>query len=164
MKRMEEQFLEYVKKMMGYHEAIGLMYWDLRTGAPKKGVGQRSEVIGMLSAEAFQMSISEEMAAFIAKLSAKGVYEQLGEVTQRTLDECKKEYERNKKIPVAEYKEYVVLRSKAESVWEEAKATADFSRFRRTWSESSSFSAVLSSTGDMKGIRTTRCLINMSRA
>lgn len=90
MKRMEEQFLEYVKKMMGYHEAIGLMYWDLRTGAPKKGVGQRSEVIGMLSAEAFQMSISEEMAAFIAKLSAKGVYEQLGEVTQRTLDECKK--------------------------------------------------------------------------
>lgn len=130
MKRMEEQFLEYVKKMMGYHEAIGLMYWDLRTGAPKKGVGQRSEVIGMLSAEAFQMSISEEMAAFIAKLSAKEVYEQLGEVTQRTLDECKKEYERNKKIPVAEYKEYVVLRSKAESVWEEAKATADFSRFR----------------------------------
>ncbi|ATO36151.1 MULTISPECIES: carboxypeptidase M32 [Geobacillus] len=129
-KRMEEQFLQYVKKMMGYHEAINLMYWDLRTGAPKKGVEQRSEVIGMLSEEAFKMSTSEEMAAFIAKLSPKEVYEQLDEVTKHTLDECKKEYERNKKIPVDEYKEYVVLCSKAESVWEEAKAAADFARFR----------------------------------
>jgi len=129
-KQTEEQFLQYVKKMMGYHEAIGLMYWDLRTGAPKKGVGQRSEVIGMLSEEAFKMSTSEEMAAFIAKLSPKGVYEQLDEVTRHTLNECKKEYERNKKIPVEEYKQYVVLCSKAESVWEEAKSAADFARFR----------------------------------
>ncbi|MEB3749894.1 carboxypeptidase M32 [Geobacillus sp. FSL W8-0032] len=130
MKQIEEQFLRYVKKMMSYREAIGLMYWDLRTGAPKKGVEQRSEVIGMLSEEVFRMSTSEEMAAFIAKLSPQGVYEQLDEVTQRTLDECKKKYERNKKIPADEYKEYVILCSKAESVWEEAKATADFALFR----------------------------------
>ncbi|AGT31875.1 peptidase M32 [Geobacillus genomosp. 3] len=129
-KRIEAQFLQYVKKMMGYHEAISLMYWDLRTGAPRKGVEQRAEVIGLLSEEVFQMSTSEEMAAFIAKLSAKEVYEQLGEVTQHTLNECQKEYERNKKIPADEYKAYVMLCSKAESVWEEAKAAADFARFR----------------------------------
>ncbi|KDE48050.1 hypothetical protein DI43_06755 [Geobacillus sp. CAMR12739] len=64
------------------------MYWDLRTGAPKKGVEQRSEVIGMLSEEVFRMSTSEEMAAFIAKLSPKAVYEQLNAVTKKTLDEC----------------------------------------------------------------------------
>ncbi len=129
-KPIEAQFLQYVKKMTGYREAIGLMYWDLRTGAPKKGVEQRSEVIGMLSEEVFRMSTSEEMAAFIAKLSPKAVYEQLDDVTKKTLDECKKEYERNKKIPADEYKEFVVLCSKAESVWEEAKAAADFARFR----------------------------------
>ncbi|GLH62331.1 carboxypeptidase M32 [Parageobacillus sp. G301] len=127
-KKIEEQFLQYVKKMMSYNEAIQLMYWDLRTGAPKKGVEQRSEVIGILSQEVFKMSTSEEMAAFIAKLSPK--HEQLSEVTRYTLEECKKEYERNKKIPADEYKEYVVLQSKAESVWEEAKATADFALFR----------------------------------
>ncbi|SFA43805.1 carboxypeptidase Taq [Parageobacillus thermantarcticus] len=129
-KKIEEQFLQYVKKMMSYNEAIQLMYWDLRTGAPKKGVEQRSEVIGVLSQEVFKMSTSEEMAAFIAELSPKNAYEQLSEITRYTLDECKKEYERNKKIPADEYKEYVVLQSKAESVWEEAKATADFAMFR----------------------------------
>jgi carboxypeptidase Taq len=89
-KKIEEQFLQYVKKMMSYNEAISLMYWDLRTGAPKKGVEQRSEVIGMLSQEVFKMSTSEEMAAFIAELSPKHAYEQLSEVTRYTLEECKK--------------------------------------------------------------------------
>lgn len=42
---------------------------------------------------------------------------------------AKKEYEENKKIPEAEYKEYVILCSKAETAWEEAKGKSDFSLF-----------------------------------
>lgn len=129
-KEVEQQFLRYVKKMMSYNEAIQVMYWDMRTGAPKKGLEQRSEVIGVLSEEVFKMSTSEEMAAYIAKLSPASVQAQLSDVARYTLAECKKEYERNKKIPADEYKEYVILQAKAESVWEEAKAKADFSLFR----------------------------------
>ncbi len=127
--KIETQFLEYVRKMTSYNEAIGLMYWDLRTGAPKKGVEQRSEVIGMLSSEVFKMSTSEEMAAYLAKLSSPQVKEQLSEITSKTLDECQKKYDRNKKIPADEFKEYVVLQSKAESVWEQAKHESNFSMF-----------------------------------
>lgn len=123
--QIEKDFLEYVNKMMGYNEAISLMYWDLRTGAPKKGVEQRSEVIGMLSSEVFHMSTSEEMASYIEKLSGQS----LNEITQKTLEECKKEYDRNKKIPADEYKQYIILQSKSESVWEEAKATSNFNLF-----------------------------------
>lgn len=126
-KSVERDFLDYVKKMEAYGEALSLVYWDLRTGAPKQGIEQRSEVIGVLSSEVFRMSTSEEMAAYIAKLSADN---DLQEVTKKTLEECKKEYDRNKKIPAAEYKEYVILQSKAESVWEEAKAASDFEMFR----------------------------------
>ncbi|PLR82704.1 MULTISPECIES: carboxypeptidase M32 [Bacillus] len=124
--QLEQDFLDYVKKMTAYNEALSLMFWDLRTGAPKKGIEQRSEVIGMLSSEVFRMSTSEEMAAYIAKLSST---EQLSEVTAKILEESKKDYDRNKKIPAGEYKEYVILQSKAESVWEEAKAKSDFSMF-----------------------------------
>ncbi|PLR77197.1 carboxypeptidase M32 [Bacillus sp. V3-13] len=124
--QLEQDFLDYVKKMTAYNEALSLMFWDLRTGAPKKGIEQRSEVIGMLSSEVFKMSTSEEMAAYIAKLSSA---EQLPEVTKKILEESKKDYDRNKKIPAEEYKEYVILQSKAESVWEEAKAKSDFSMF-----------------------------------
>ncbi len=56
----------------------------------EKGVDQRSEVIGMLSQEVFRMSTSEQMAAYIAELSAKSVQEQLSPVTRYTLAECQK--------------------------------------------------------------------------
>lgn len=35
--KIEKQFYEYMNKIKSYQEAIGVMYWDLRTGAPKKG-------------------------------------------------------------------------------------------------------------------------------
>ena len=126
-KQTEKKFLDYVKKMAAYGEALSLIYWDLRTGAPKKGAEQRSEVIGVLSSDLFNMSTSEEMASYIARLSNEP---SLSEITRKTLDECRKDYDRNKKIPADEYREYVILQSKAETVWEEAKAESDFEMFR----------------------------------
>lgn len=124
----EGKFLNYVKKMEAYDEALQLIYWDMRTGAPKKGLQQRSQVIGVLASEYFHMSTSEEMAAFIASLSGKK--ETLSSLGQKTLEECKKTYNQNIKIPPAEYKEYVILQAEAESVWEEARAKSDFEMFR----------------------------------
>jgi carboxypeptidase Taq len=129
-RKAEKEFLAYVKKMTAYNEAISLMYWDLRTGAPKQGVEQRSEVIGVLSSEVFKMSTSEEMAAYIAILTNDEAKANISEITQATLEYCKKEYDRNRKIPEEKYKEYVILQSKAEIIWEEAKEKSDFDMFR----------------------------------
>lgn len=126
--KVQQEFHEYVKKMAAYNEALSLIFWDMRTGAPKKGIEQRSEVVGMLSSEVFKMSTSEKMAYFIDTLSNEK--DQLSDITVKQLEECKKEYDRNKKIPEDEYKEYVVLLSKSESKWEEAKAASDFSLFQ----------------------------------
>ncbi len=124
---LEKEFLQYVRKMSSYNEALGLIYWDLRTGAPKQGVEKRSEVIGMLSSEVFKMSVSEEMSQYLAQLTGE---KRISEITRKTLEECQKEYDQNKKIPPEEYQEYVILQSKAETVWEEAKAKSDFSLFQ----------------------------------
>jgi len=120
-----EKFLEYVKKMQAYSEAISLMYWDLRTGAPKKGVDQRSQVIGTLSSEVFGMQTSDELANMLSELGKD--LETLDPITKRLLEVVKKDYDMNKKIPAEEYKAYVILTSKSESVWEEAKEKSDFS-------------------------------------
>lgn len=128
--KVEKQFLDHVKKMSSYNEAIGLIYWDLRTGAPKNGVEQRSEVLGVLSSEVFELSTSKEMEEYLQVLSTPESLEQISEITRRSVEECKKDFERNKKIPADEYREYVILQSKAESVWETAKQNADFSLFQ----------------------------------
>ncbi len=128
-KEVEKSFTSFVKKMSSYNEAISLMYWDLRTGAPKKGVEQRSETIGTLSTEVFNMSVSAEMGEYLQILSTQEAQGELSEITKKLVEECKTEYDKNKKIPAEEYKQFVILTSKAESVWEEAKEHADFASF-----------------------------------
>lgn len=121
----KQQFIDYVKKMQNYNEALSVIYWDMRTGAPKKGLTQRAEVVGTLSAEAFALATSEELGRLLDEISK----EQMDLVTKRLYEEVKKSYDESKKIPAKEYKEYVILQSKAETVWEEAKEKADFQLF-----------------------------------
>ncbi|NDI34503.1 carboxypeptidase M32 [Chengkuizengella sediminis] len=123
-------FKELVKKINEYNEALSVLYWDLRTGAPKKGVEGRSEVIGMLSTEQFNLSTSEQMGECLSQLSEASIFAGLNQTEQRMVTEYTKDYDRNKKIPVELYKENVILTSKSESVWEEAKEKSDFSIFQ----------------------------------
>ncbi|WP_088105686.1 carboxypeptidase M32 [Halalkalibacter urbisdiaboli] len=129
-KATERDFLAYVKKIEDFNEALSLLAWDSRTGAPKKGMHQRSEVIGTLSAEVFQLSTSEEMASYLGELREGSVQDELSFITKKTVEECHKAFERNVKIPKEEYKDYVMLQAQSETVWEEAKDKADFEMFR----------------------------------
>ncbi|MBD3110444.1 carboxypeptidase M32 [Bacillus sp. AGMB 02131] len=129
-KTIEKDFLDFVQKMTAYNEALALIYWDLRTGAPKKGVDQRSVVIGQLSSEVFAMSVSGEMGYYIQALTEEDTWNYLSLTTQKLVEDCQKEYDRNKKIPAEEYKDYTMLTTKAESVWEEAKEKSDFAMFQ----------------------------------
>ncbi|MEG0260902.1 MAG: carboxypeptidase M32 [Lysinibacillus sp.] len=122
-----QRFKDYLNKMQHYSEALGVIYWDMRTGAPKKGLAQRSEVIGTLSASLFAMETSDELGELLTVLEAQK--DELDYVMQRLVEETRKNYDENKKIPASEYKEYVILQSQAESVWEEAKATNNFDLF-----------------------------------
>ncbi|KXH82102.1 peptidase M32 [Sporosarcina sp. HYO08] len=114
--------------MSAYSEAISIMYWDMRTGAPKKGIPARSEAIGALSTERFMMSVSDEMAGYLEELG--GRKDSLDPVLAKTVEEVQKEFDRSKKIPAEEYREYVVLTSQSEAIWEEAKDQSDFAMFQ----------------------------------
>lgn len=123
-------FRTLVKKIRSYEEALGVLYWDLRTGAPRKGMEVRSETIGELSAEMFKLTTSDHMGDLLASLSEPGTAAELSEIDRKTVEESKKEYERSRKIPPDVYQDYVVLTSQSESIWEETKPESDFERFR----------------------------------
>lgn len=97
-KEIEIQFLDYVKKIGAYNEALALIYWDLRTGAPKKGVDQRTEVIGVLSSELFALSTSTELESYLSILSEENIQKELSPITRKTVEEMKKDFDRNKKF------------------------------------------------------------------
>lgn len=123
-------FRELIGKIKSYEEAVSVLYWDMRTGAPRKGIPARSAVVGMLSEEMFKLFVSDEMGKYLDELGAPGTLENLDQVNRRLVEETRKEYERNKKIPPEMHREYVVLTSQAEAVWEDAKRKADFPSFQ----------------------------------
>jgi carboxypeptidase Taq len=123
-------FKRLVRKMKQYEEAVGLIYWDMRTGAPKKGLETRSEVVGELSTEVFRMAISDEMGGYLAFLTQPEQFDALDPASRKMVTESKKDYDRSKKIPPDKYQAYVVLTAQSETVWEEAKNSNNYTLFQ----------------------------------
>lgn len=127
---MKESFLEHVKRIRYYNDALSVLYWDLRTGAPRKGAEQRAEVIGMLSSEIYRLATSDEMEKYLLYFEAPENNPGLDNVMKAVVRECRKEFDKYRKIPADRYKEYVILTSNAETVWEDAKNNNDFPMFQ----------------------------------
>ncbi|EHS57347.1 carboxypeptidase M32 [Paenibacillus sp. Aloe-11] len=133
---MEQQTLDQLTalkelshKISSYGEAVGLLHWDLRTGAPRKGVDIRSETLGILSTEMFKLMISDEMGQLLQFFAAADKLEQLEDNDRRLVEECRKNYDLNRSVPADRYREYSTLAAQAESKWEEAKEHSDFAGF-----------------------------------
>lgn len=122
-----KEFKEYLSKLEYLNCASSVLYWDMRVGAPKKGISYRGEVLGYLAGESYKLSTSDTMKDFIDYFSK---IENLEDETKSMVRNAKKEYERTKKLPEKKVKEYTILSSNSEAAWEEAHEKADFSIFQ----------------------------------
>ncbi|SDN32554.1 carboxypeptidase M32 [Alkalicoccus daliensis] len=125
-----EEFQEYIQKISHLEEAIGLMTWDLRTGAPKKGAARRGEVIGTLSSEVFQLSTSSHLKEMISHLNQEETWISLDEITKGSVKECEKTIRKFENVPADEFKAFIILTAQAEQAWEDAKDKGDFASFQ----------------------------------
>lgn len=124
-----EQFKKLDEKLCHYSDVLGLLGWDSKTKAPKKGRALFAKAIGTLSTESFKLSISKEMGEVLEFLTQEDVWAQLDEVTQACVKERKKNYDKSKTIPADEYQEYVILVNNANQAWETARENNDFASF-----------------------------------
>ncbi|UVI27714.1 carboxypeptidase M32 [Paenibacillus spongiae] len=129
-KEVLQSFRERIGQIKSYEEALGVLYWDLRTGAPRKGLEPRSEAIGILSGQLFKLQTAPELGEWLSILENSGEKEQLGEIDRRLLKQTRKDYDRAVKIPEKLHQEYVVLTTQAETFWEEAKEKSDYHSFQ----------------------------------
>ncbi|RLL48241.1 carboxypeptidase M32 [Oceanobacillus piezotolerans] len=124
--KLEKEFLEFIHEMDAYREVIMLTHWDMRTYIPAKGVEQRAEVVGFLAEKLHHLETSDKMRDFIDGLKEN----ETDDFMTKLVDECEETYNKSSKIPPAEYKEFVMLQSKAEAIWQEARQKADFTMFQ----------------------------------
>lgn len=124
-----QQFRQHISQIKYYDEALNVLYWDLRTGAPRKSIEGRSEVIGALSAQLFQLQTAPTLGDWLTELEQAATFASLSEIDQRLVVETRKEYDARVKIPAELNQQYVVLTAKAESLWEVAKEQNDYAMF-----------------------------------
>jgi carboxypeptidase Taq len=109
------------------NSTLALLHWDQRTYLPPKGQEARAEVIGKLTKMVFELSIDDRLGRYLDKLEKR---DDLSEEERASVRVVGKEYRRRKAIPPDFYERFAIASSKAESVWERAKAKSDFSLFR----------------------------------
>ena len=115
------------RKQSAYDHAMGVLYLDATTAAPKdtwEGRGKTMEVLSQASYELLTAPENGELFSFLEENAAS-----LDDQTRREAEVLKKSYEKTQKISAKEYVEYSILLNDAQNVWHNAKLTNDFPAF-----------------------------------
>ena len=115
------------RKMSAYNHAMGVIYYDGATCAPKGTAANRGASLSVLSEEVYRLSTSPETVALLEFLDARK--DSLNEKERREVHLLYKGIREMKKIPMDEYVAYQQLINEAEDVWHSAKANDDFESF-----------------------------------
>jgi len=123
----KESFLTTQRQAYSFLSAVALMYWDLQTIMPPKGVSSRSQVLGTLQGEIFRLTTSDAYGAVMDTLAEAP--EKLSAREKRMLELAQWSYNRNKKIPADAYEAFSVLTAQANHLWKGAKEKNDYASF-----------------------------------
>ncbi|MBQ7918813.1 MAG: carboxypeptidase M32 [Lachnospiraceae bacterium] len=124
-----EELQQYLEKMNRFNHVTTLLYWDMRTCAPKQGYEQIGDALAYFSTEHFQMSVSEELKNILETLSTPQEYEALDDKWKFVVKRMKRYFDKNERIPKEVFEKSVKIQTAAESAWEEAKEASDYSIF-----------------------------------
>jgi len=120
------EFKDYLREIEYLQSTIGILSWDSMVYMPKLGIEYRSEMLGYLSSELYKLSTSDKIKAYIDFFDN---LDNIDDITRTMLKNVKKNYERTKKIPKDEYRDFTIAASNSQAAWEEAKEKSDFSIF-----------------------------------
>ena len=120
--------LRKTEELLGaYRHALGVLYLDATTAAPKGTSEGRGRTMGALSGVTYDLTADPALGELIAFLGAHAG--ELDERARREVELMRKQHEQISRIPAQEYIDYTVLVNKAQSVWAQAKTDNDFAAF-----------------------------------
>ena len=119
-------YRNHLTEMAKLGSVLALLNWDQHTHMPKKGVAFRSQVTGKLAKMRFELSVSDELGAWIEELEKR---EGLSDLERGSLRRVGKDYRRQKAIPPAFIEEFSIARSEAQAAWAAAREASRFADF-----------------------------------
>ena len=122
-----EALAKHQQTTAAYNHALGVMFHDGSTAAPKGSWEGRGQTMGIMSQITYDLDTAPEKGELLTYLEAHS--EELTEQQKREVEVLRKGYDQMKKIPAEEYVAYSVLMNDAQSAWEKAKNENDFDAF-----------------------------------
>lgn len=114
--------------LSAYNHAMGVIYLDAATAAPKDSWEGRGKTMEILSQVIYDLTAAPENGELFLFLEERK--EELDPLTRRKLEILKKNYDQMYRIPAEEYVAYSVLLNDAEAAWGKAKTENAFSVFQ----------------------------------
>ena len=122
-----EALAKHQATMAAYNHALGVMFHDGSTVAPKGSWEGRGQTMGIMSGIIYDLETSSENGELLTYLEEYA--EELTPMQRRQVEVMRKGYDQMHKIPANEYVEYSMLLNEAEAKWETAKNENDFAAF-----------------------------------
>ena len=100
-----QQWRDHFDALGAYEEAVALLYWDMRTYMPEQSAPNRSKSLGFLSTESFRRRTGEQYQSLLGAMGK----ESLTGLDAISYEKAKQAFDRDSKIPEAEYQAFVTL-------------------------------------------------------
>lgn len=114
-------------KLAAYHHAMGVLYLDATTAAPRDTSEGRGRTMAVLSEVIYHLQTASENGELLAYLESHA--QELDPQVLRETQLLRKSYDQIRRIPAEEYVEYDVLLNDAQNIWAKAKAENNFALF-----------------------------------
>ena len=118
---------KHQQTLSAYNHAIGVVYLDASTAAPKLTWEGRGRTMATLSEITYKLETDPAVGEMLSFLEAH--LEELNPMQQRQVEVLRKSYDETCKIPAQECIAYSVLLNDAQAIWEQAKNDNDFAAF-----------------------------------
>jgi len=122
------RLLEQLKKSAKFGHAASLLAWDHKTYMPSGAADGRAEMIATVETECFKIFTSDTTGEIFESLSSPAA--DLNPSQKLLFERARAMYRRQKKIPADFFESFSLVKSRAQTVWVEAKHGSDFRMFQ----------------------------------
>ncbi|MGX8698711.1 MAG: carboxypeptidase M32 [bacterium] len=115
------------ERKFAFDHAMGILYYDGSTAAPRRSALPRGRTMGILSEEVYRLSTGPETVALIDLLRERAA--ELNPAQLRRVALWEKSLRELRAIPMEDYVAFEALLPNAEAAWQEAKARDEYALF-----------------------------------
>ncbi|MDH5494746.1 MAG: carboxypeptidase M32 [Candidatus Bathyarchaeota archaeon] len=118
------------KEIITLGSAASIIYWDMETMMPPKGVNLRSQQLGVLRQMMHRLSTKPEIGTLLSNIENHPDFESMDELQKRNMYLIRKHYDEQTKLPEKLVADIAKQEAIGVDVWKKAKAAKDFSLFK----------------------------------